>query len=179
MKKFRFLFVIAALGVSVGGRAFAHDGSHDVKGLMTGAQFSRLLDTTGLGLFARYWSDYFGGDFSFGFESTSLEAGVADADVTSFNLNASGLVGLPLARAKPHFRLAFSYSDSENDINGFDFSSFSIIPSVAVDFRAADHLLLGLDLLSFPILVDGEIGPTDIDGFSVAFLSGIRLAYIF
>jgi hypothetical protein len=152
-----------------------------VKGLMAGGQISNIFENTGLGLGIRYWDEYIGGDFLFGFQNGVLEtsSGKDVVDQTSFGLAAGILGGIPMQFAKPHLRLGFLYAYSDENVSSVKVKEFDLVTSLGCDFRASKHLLLGVDFASFNFILMGDISGTDVDGYHVALLNGIRIAYIF
>lgn len=180
-----FVVVVLLFGF---GFSFAQE-SNNLKGFMAGGEVSELGTATGVGLFGRYWSDYVGGDFGFGFDNTSLSfddgAGseVDFVDLTTFGFSAGVLAGLPVQFAKPHIRLGLGYAYSKDSVSDVKIKEFNISPSIGIDFRASEHLMVGLDLFSFTFVVSGDISDSvdsaDISGYNFALFNSLRVAYLF
>ncbi len=61
-----------------------------------------------------------------------------------------------------------------------------MVPALGVDIRVAEHLVLGLVVVSVPFIVDGDrrvkgfsSSNADFDGSDIIFLSSFSLSYLF
>ncbi|MCC7460627.1 MAG: hypothetical protein IT286_04915 [Proteobacteria bacterium] len=151
-----------------------------VKGIMAGAQLTDLLGSTGLSAGVRYWGEYIGGDFSLSMEKSNIDASGTDIiDDTVLGFATGFLAGIPMNRIKPHVRFGLGYSYYKDSITSTKVKNLDLSPSIGFDFKAAEHLVFGLDLLSFPFVIHGDASGTDFGGFSIALLNTVRLAYVF
>lgn len=155
-----------------------------LEGLMLGAGVSEVLGNTGVGGGVRYWWEYLGVTFGLGFETGSLDVnGNNVIDGTGFQVGWGFLAGFPYGRIKPHFNLGFGYGYSKDSIQNISVKTFELSPTIGVDFLAADHLVFGLDVLSFPFVLWGEAtsgnSSTGVGGNDITFLSAFRVSYMF
>lgn len=182
MKNVRYVAVILALCMSVFSQSYAQDGTSEdsLTGVMVGAEVTDFLGTASVGIGGRYWSNILGGDLSFQFQNASFDASGTDIiDATQFSFSAGILAGLDMNRMKPHLRIGFAYSKSDDDVVGVHIKEFDLVPSIGVDFKAADHVMIGVDVLSFAYTISGDANGINIDGNAITLLNSVRVAYIF
>ncbi len=173
----RSIFVIA---IALSFCSTAHAQEPTVNGFMVTAAVSQALSNAGVEGGVRYWDDYVGADVNLGIERAALDASGTDIiKQTDITVGAGVLLGVPIGRIKPHIRVGFSYSYTKDYVSDIKIQTYDIEPSVGVDFMASEHLMFGMDILSYPFLISGNVNGTDIGGSDFSFLNQLRMAYVF
>src|SRR5262245_2185798 len=107
---FSFLLIFSSVGR-------AQSAQPEVRGVMLGAEALRSFGNTDVAGGVRWWHEYFGADFVIEFEHFSVDASGTDLTrTTGVGIAPGFLVGFPVHRLKPHFRLGFGYSYTKDSV---------------------------------------------------------------
>lgn len=168
--------------------ALRAEESREFKGWYVGA---RVLDYnsdsnasvyTGLG----YWDEFWGFTAGVGFKDSAFKIdGERFTDSSLWGIDASLRAAYPVVdRVKTYFELGLSYMQ----VSALEFITetrgIQLTPTLAIDFLAADHLILGLNVISVPWFVYGRVKPegsneVKFDRHSISLFNGISIAYLF
>jgi len=172
------LIVIVALSFCASARAQGTEPT--VKGFMvTGAVSSVLSNASEVGG-VRYWDKYFGGDLTVGAERVAIDTPGTDViKANDISVNGGMLIGFPAGRVKPFVRIGFGYSYLKDYVSDVKLQTVEMDHSVGIDFMASQHLLFGINIVSFSLVVAGDVNGASIGGSDFSFLNQVRVGYVF
>ncbi|MCB0308791.1 MAG: hypothetical protein KDD48_05420 [Bdellovibrionales bacterium] len=159
---------------------FGSDETQNIQGLLIGGLVRNDPFGTNMGAGARYWHEYFGGDFAASFYSADLEDDTgATSEFSVFSVGFSALAGFPIRRFKPHLSVGYQY-DSSDIIFGGNISQSAVRVALGVDFLAGEHFVLGVDTLDFSYILDADFNNTGtFSGSRFGFFNALRVYYKF
>jgi hypothetical protein len=200
MRRVALIAALAAMVLFGAASVASADTKDGPMGSYVGAGVGGIVQgNTVAGVFVGHWWETFGvqGGFSvlkskIDFEQDGTATDQDFTNTTSYSFGLVGKAGVPVGRAKPYMGIGFRYETSDFKAANREQSIFYMVPSVGVDIRVSEHIMLGIVLVSVPVIVDGKFefespngaGDTtkvkgDLDGYEVRFLSSFGISYLF